>query len=195
MNQGSTIDSETLDILLQELPVNWKMMLGIGIFMILAGTLGFFLSVYLTLGSILIFGVLLATGGIMQLVQGIKAREKRWLGKTQHFAIAILYLLAGGLIVWDPLAASAGMTLVLAAFFAALGVTRIWYALRCRRRQWRWVLPVLSGLINLALAAVIMLTWPESSLWVLGLLIAIELLANGWLLTFIALRVKQVSRS
>lgn len=190
-HDNNTVTSSDVENFLQELPVNWKAILAIGIFMVLAGSLGIGLSVYLTLGSMLLFAALIATAGIMQLLQGIQAKDKRWLGRSQHFIIALLYLLTAGLIIWDPVVASSSMTLLLAALFTAMGLTRIWYAIRCKRRQWKWIWPVISGLASLALAVMVLLAWPESGLWFLGMLVAIELLINGWFLTLLALRVKQ----
>lgn len=179
-----------LDDLLEELPVSWKVMFAIGIFMIFSGTLGIGLSAYLTLGSMFVFAALIGTAGIMQFFQGVQAKEKKWIGRSQHFAVAVLYVLTAGIMVWNPVAASAGLTLFLAALFAAMGAVKIWYALRCRRREWKWVLPTLSGLISLVLAGLILWTWPESSIWLLGLLISLELLTNGWFLALLALRIK-----
>lgn len=178
---------------LQELPLNWRAILAVGIFMVLAGSLGIGLSVYLTLGSMLLFAALMATGGIMQLAQGIQSGDKHWLGRTQHFGIALLYLLTAGLIVWDPLLATSGMTLALAALFIAMGIIKIRYAMRCKKRQWKWLWPVISGLMSLSLATLVLVTWPQSSLWLLGMLVAVELLVNGWFLTLLALRIKKAN--
>ncbi|MGV6817865.1 MAG: HdeD family acid-resistance protein [Thiotrichales bacterium] len=190
MNDVTEFDQKLND-LLEELPLNWKVMLAIGVFMVFAGTFGIGLSAYLTLGSMFVFAALIGTAGVLQFIQGVQAKEKKWIGRSQHFGIAILYILTAGIMVWDPVAASAGVTLFLAALFAAMGAMKIWYAVRCKRHDWKWVLPSLSGLISLILSGLILITWPASSLWLLGLLIAIELLANGWFLTLLAMRVKK----
>ena len=112
-------------------------MLALGVFMIVAGTIGLLVSNLLTLTSILIFGGLIFAGGILQIVQGVQAREKDWIGRLQHFFIAILYLIGGLIITWDPLAASLVLTIILASLFAVIGVIKISYAIYCKRRQWR----------------------------------------------------------
>lgn len=181
-------------VLFQELPINWKLMLGIGIFMILAGSLGIGMSIYLTLGSMLLFGILLAAGGVMQFFDGLQSKEENWAGRTQHFLVALFYLLAAAAVIWDPLAASFLITVLLAGLFTVIGSVKIWYAFHCKKRGWQWILPFVSGGLNIALATLIIISLPESSLWLLGILIAIELLLNGWFLTFVALRVKQNQR-
>lgn len=188
LNQNNVEEQSV--IVLQELPVNWKMLSGIGIFMIIAGTLGVVMSVYLTLGSILMFGVVLATSGIMQIIEGVQSKEVNWFGRSQHFLVAVLYLIAAGLIVWDPVGASIGVTAVVTAVFIAIGIMKIYYALRYRDRHWKWVLPFVLGLLTVVFGIFILFSLPLTSLWLIGMLIAIELLMNGWFLLFMAMRVK-----
>src|SRR3954468_5177613 len=109
--------------------------------------------------------------------------------------LGLLYLLMGGLIIWDPLAASLGITLMIGALFAVAGVFRLAEAWRRRSRQWRWVMPLIAGLLNLAFSAVIYFHWPVSGLWVIGLIIALEFLLNGWLLVFAALATRRLQKA
>ena len=185
-----TATNGNMDTNIQELPINWKWMLLLGIMMIFLGTLGIYWSVAYTIASVLFFGALMGTAGVMQLIQGIQAKEKKWVGRAQHFIVALLYIIAAGLTYWDPIAAAQGMTLALSALFAALGITKIIYAFQCKSKNWRWVLPVLIGLINIALGVMIFLSWPASGLWVIGLFVAIELIMNGWFLTLVSLQAK-----
>jgi len=181
----------SIDSFLKELPLNWKWLLALGVFMLLAGTLGLGMSVAITIASMLFFALLIGTGGILQIAQGIQAKEQKWSGRIYHFIIGLLYIFTAGLIYWDPVAASEGMTIVLAALFTAIGITRIFNAIRCKQNEWRWLLPVLLGLIDIALAVFIIIGWPATGLWVIGLFVSIELIMNGWFLTLIALRVKR----
>ncbi len=195
MSQKQTTDNQKdVNVLLEgvamELPINWKWMLALGILMLLAGTLGIGMSVIYTIASVLFLALLIGTMGILQIIQGVQAKEKKWGGRLHHFLIGIIYVVAAGLIYWNPIAGAQGLTLVITAFLAAVGVSRIIDAIRCKRHHWKWVLPVLLGLVDLALAFFIMVGWPASSLWVIGLFISIELIMNGWFLTLLALRVK-----
>ncbi len=177
---------------LQELPINWKWMLFLGIFMIVLGTLGLAASSFLTLTSILIFGGFIFAGGIVQIIHAIQAKEKDWGGKLQHFLIALLYIIAGLIIFWDPLATSLLLTIVLASLFAVIGIAKIWYATLCKKQDWKWLLPAFSGLLNLVLTAIVIATLPESALWLIGLLIAVEMLFNGWFVFLLGLRVRDL---
>lgn len=196
MNDDTTKETYNISsFVLRELPVNWKWMLALGILMIILGTLGLVASSVLTLTSIFIFGGLIFAGGIMQVIHGIQSKEKDWGGKLQHFAIALIYIIAGIIIFLDPFSTSFVLTVFLASLFAVIGVARIWYAFYCKRLDWRWLLPAFSGVLDLVLAGIIIVTLPESALWIIGLLIAIEILLNGWLILMLALRVRKKEKN
>jgi uncharacterized membrane protein HdeD (DUF308 family) len=179
------------EILLEELPRQWGWLLALGILMVVLGTLGMGIAFYVTLASVLIYSGFLIGAGILQLWQGIKAKETAWSGRTQQFLVALFYLAIAALIIWDPIAASAGLTLFLGALLAGIGVVRIVDALRCRRAGWQWAWPLVAGILNLILAAIILFSWPFSGLWVIGLFISIEMIINGWLLIFVSLEVRK----
>ena len=195
MNKEQNNVQVLLEGVAAELPVNWKWLLALGIIMLLAGTFGIGMSVIYTIASVLFLALLIGTAGILQIIQGVQANEKKWGGRIHHFIVGLIYVVTAGLIYWNPVAGAQGLTLVLAAFFAALGISRIIDAIRCKRHHWRWVLPVLFGLIDLILAFFIMIGWPATGLWVIGLFISLELIMNGWFLTLLALRVKGANQA
>ena len=57
-----------------------------------------------------------------------------------------------------------------------------------------WVWAAISGLISIILAVLIMSSWPSSSLWVPGMLIAIELVLQGWSLVIIGSAAKALTK-
>ena len=175
----------------QELPLKWGWLLALGVLMLVLGTFGFYLSTFVTLSTVLVFGAFYLAAGVLQMVQGVKARESRWSGRLLHFSVAIVYMLVGVLIFVDPIAASLGITLALAALFIFIGGMRVFHALSSRKKQRKWVLPVTVGIIDLLLGIVIIASWPASGLWVIGLLVSLELIMNGWYLVVTALAVKQ----
>ncbi|MDD5580150.1 MAG: DUF308 domain-containing protein [Methylobacter sp.] len=179
------------ETLLEELPRQWGWLLALGILMVVLGTLGMGMAFYVTLASMLIYGGFLLGAGLLQLWHGIKTNETAWSGRTQHLVVALFYLAIAALIIWDPIAASAGLTLFLGALLAGIGVVRLIDALRCRRAGWQWAWPLVAGILNLILAAIILFSWPFSGLWVIGLFISIEMIINGWLLIFVSLEVRK----
>ena len=78
--------------------------------------------------------------------------------------------------------------LVLAASVGASGFVRIGIALGARAHGWGWMLA--SGLISIAAAVLIAIGWPANAIWVLGFILAIDLLFQGTMLMFIGFTLK-----
>ncbi|MBL8496914.1 HdeD family acid-resistance protein [Nitrosomonas sp. JL21] len=177
-----------------ELPISWGWFLALGISMVIFGTLGIVFAFYLTLVSVIMFGVLAIVSGILQLSHGVAGNENNWSGKALHLLVALMYILFGGLVVFDPVSGSYSLTLVLAAFLVIVGISRIAYAWKCWNRGWKWRLMLLAGGIDVLLAALIMYGWPETAFWMIGLFVAIEMMTNGWLLIAMALAKRTLTR-
>jgi uncharacterized membrane protein HdeD (DUF308 family) len=77
---------------------------------------------------------------------------------------------------------------MLAAAFLLGGAMRVIYALIQSFAGRGWVL--INGFISVLLGIAIWRGWPESSLWVIGLFIGIDLVFNGWLWVMLGLMVK-----
>ena len=82
------------------------------------------------------------------------------------------------------------ITLFIAATFIILGSFRIASALTVRFPHWGWVL--FNGLITLLLGIVIYRHLPQSALWVIGILVGVELLLNGWTWIMLSLAIKNI---
>ena len=178
-----------------KLPQKWGGLLTLGIVMLALGTIGLGMTVALTLGTVLVFGGFLLGGGILQLIAVFRDAESGWKGRVFHFVTALLYILMAALIIYDPVGASAGITLFIAALFIALAVNRFSTAWQNRKQGQGWALPAIAGVADVVLAAIIVGQWPVSGLWVIGLLVAIELLFNGWLLVLVALAARKQQKA
>jgi uncharacterized membrane protein HdeD (DUF308 family) len=96
--------------------------------------------------------------------------------------------------VLHPAMASLSLTLIIAYALIAIGVLRGIMAFQIRpSKGWWW--PLFSGLISVALGVLILMEWPESGLWVIGLFIAIELIFNGWSYIFVALAARAAAKA
>jgi uncharacterized membrane protein HdeD (DUF308 family) len=150
--------------------------IGLGVALLVLGTLSIFLPPVASLATTLVIGWLLVIGG---LVQGYHAlRNPRWAGRGWAIVAAFVYLIAGALVIAFPVAGTAILTLILASFFAASGVLKIVRAVQHRRMlAWGWLL--FDGLLSLALGALIWIGWPSTAVWALGLLVGIDLVFGG----------------
>lgn len=176
--------------LLGGLQRNWGWLLALGIVFIVLGLIGLGMLFALTVVSVLFFGFLLLIGGGLQCLQAFQCQG--WKDLLLHVLIAILYLLAGILVITDPIAASTAFTLLLAGILIAIGIARSSMAVRMRN-QGNWLWPLLGGIVSLILGSLIFVQWPVSGLWVIGLFVAIELIVNGWSYIFIALAAKKAA--
>lgn len=174
-----------------ELKSNWGWMLALGILMIILGILGLGMTFLLTLASVMVFGVFCLVGGGFQLFAAFKS--KGWKSVTWHLLMGLAYLVAGFVMIWDPLGSSIWLTLILAAMFVATGTMRIIIAFQLRpEKAWGWVL--FSGIVSILLGIMIFMQWPASGLWFIGMYVAIELIMQGWSAVTIAFAARAATR-
>jgi uncharacterized membrane protein HdeD (DUF308 family) len=166
----------------------WCWFLALGIALILLGAAAIGAQYVTTLTSVLVFGILLVAGGVVQIVNAVLARG--WRAFFLHLLAGILHLVVGGLMIDEPLRAAAVLTLILAVAFLAGGLIRIAYVLFERFSGWPWVL--LNGVVTFLLGIAIWRQWPESSLWVIGLFVGIDLIFNGWSWVMLGLAVRNL---
>ena len=177
--------------MVEDLVHNWGWLLAQGILLVVLGTIGLGMTIWLTLASVFIFGVFLVIGGGVQIFQTFKCRG--WGSILWHGVIAVLYVLAGSSIMADPLAASTLFTLLLAGALVGIGVVRLIMAFQLRGvKNWFW--PLIGGIAAIFLGVMILARWPVSGLWVIGLFVAIEMIFGGWAYIFIALGAKEMGR-
>lgn len=169
---------------------SWGWLLALGLLFVILGGLGLWMVVGLTLVSVLFIGVLLLIAGVSQLIDVFGSKKWQWKGMTRHAIIAVLYLICGGVFIYDPILASTFITALIAWVLIIIGIVRISMAFALRDLSgWAWLL--LGGLTAIVLGVLILIQWPYSGLWVLGLFIAIELMVTGWTYIFMSLALKQ----
>lgn len=166
---------------------NWGWILGLGILFVILGCVGLGMVVGLTLVSMYFFAALLMIAGFSHLIDVFKHRD--WQGVVWQGVVSILYIAAGCVVFYDPFLASSLITALFASILIVIGVTRMAMALSLKKdKGWLWLL--LAGLTAIILGVLILLQWPVSGLWVIGLFIAIEMIVTGWTYIFIAMALR-----
>jgi uncharacterized membrane protein HdeD (DUF308 family) len=155
----------------------WGWFVALGVILILAGLSALGDVVAFTLISVIFIGAMLLAGGIFQVIHAFMT--KAWSDFFLNLLMGALYVAGGLLIMDEPVQGSLVITLFLLAALLVGGITRIVVAVR-HREMTGWWLVVLSGLISLALAVILYRSLPWSGLWLLGTIIAIELLIQGF---------------
>lgn len=163
----------------------WLMCIGIILFVL--GCIGLSMEFLLTVVSMYFFAALLIVSGVSHLADAFK--YKRVKGALWQVLIAIFYIAAGIIVLKDPLLASAVLTALLAWLLIFIGGSRIGMAFYLKGTNgWGWIL--FAGIASLILGILILLQWPVSALWVIGMFIAIDLIISGWTYILLALSIK-----
>ncbi|NQW69145.1 MAG: DUF308 domain-containing protein [Betaproteobacteria bacterium] len=166
-------------------------LIGLGILFIVLGMIGVAGQTLFSFVSINVLGAFLIVGGILQGIHALKSLG--WKSVGIQAILAILYI-AAGLYTWAfPIPALEVITLWLAAIFFVTGFLRLVSAFQHRVfGEWFWL--VLSSAISILLGVMIMNSFPSSSLWLPGLLIAVELLLQGWSMLFLGLAARSLTK-
>ena len=170
--------SELRSRLSQAVREHWKLFLIEGIILVILGILAILVPPLATIAVTILIGWLFLISGVAGLITTFGARHAP--GFWWSLLSALLGIAAGlVLLVW-PLSGAISLTLLLIVFFIIEGVLSIMYAVEHKREltgQWGWML--VSGIIDLILAAMIWGGLPSTAAWALGLLVGINMLFGG----------------
>jgi uncharacterized membrane protein HdeD (DUF308 family) len=159
----------------------WTVAAGAG--MVLLGSIAALDLMMATLVVALWLGFLMLAAAALQLAHAFAVR--RWSSSLLWAAGGLLYLAAGISVFVDPAFAVMLITLFLAISLGLSGIVRFLLASGWAGSGKAWLR--MSGLVSIAAAVVIGLGWPLNTLWVLGLILAVDLLVQGFTLAFAGL--------
>ena len=169
---------------------HWRMFLAEGIILIILGVAAIAIPPLAGLATAIILGWVFLIGGIVGLVSTFGARKAP--GFWWSLLSALIALLVGVVLLWNPLQGIVTLTYVLIAFFIIDGILTIIFAIEHRRElsgRWEWMM--LGGVMDLVLAAIIISGLPGSLAWALGLLVGIDLVFGGFALIAMALSARR----
>jgi len=169
--------TEFVDNFTSKLSSKWKWFVGIGVLLILLGILALSHQVMATMFSVYTLAIVLFVAGCLQIVQAFQMRIVNmalFLGGS-----GLLYVIAAFLMFYNPIMATAMLTLFIAIALIASGIMRLWEGFKYRHLMGSpWLM--LSGLITLLLGVMIAAGWPTDTLWIIGIFLGIDLLFQGW---------------
>ncbi len=166
-------------------------MLALGILLVVCGTTAVVFPVITSVAAVNVLAVVLMIAGIATIIGSFWTGK--WSGTLVHLLVGILYLAGGYLITERPLVTILMVTIFLAVSFMVIGAFRIVAALVVRFPQWGWAL--LNGTVTFLAGLIIfrlLRQEPVSALWVIGLLVGLELLLNGWTWMMLALALRRL---
>src|SRR5262245_43810575 len=178
---------------LEHLGSHWLWFLLLGVLLMVAGTAAIVVPV-VTLGTTFLvtifFGVLLLVGGVATIVSSFWGGK--WRGFLVQLLIGIVYVACGFVMTEKPGVSAVAMTIFIAVSLIVAGVFRSIAALVLRFPQWGWAL--LNGAITLLAGIVIYRQLPFDALWIIGVLVGLEMLFNGWTWVMLGLALRSISR-
>jgi uncharacterized membrane protein HdeD (DUF308 family) len=165
---------------------HWVLFLIEGLVLVILGLAAILLPWVATLAVTIIIGWIFFVSGIVGLLTTAWMRSAP--GFWWSLASAAIAIAAGVVLLLWPVTGSVSLTLVLIAFFLVEGAASILYAVEHRDQlSGRWVWMLLSGIIDLILAAIILTGLPGTAAWALGLLVGINMVFGGTALIGMAL--------
>jgi uncharacterized membrane protein HdeD (DUF308 family) len=173
---------------LTSLHSSWKFIFAVGLVSVLVGILAMLAPHIATSKTLFVIGTILVIAGITELFHAVMVRKLR--AFALHLLAAALYLVLGVFVLEDTERAAGVLTLLFVAAFFVAGLLRIVFSLVERFPAWPWVF--LNGVVDLILVFLTWEGWPESSLWVIGLFLGIELFTHGLAWVILALRARTI---
>jgi uncharacterized membrane protein HdeD (DUF308 family) len=164
-------------------------LVGLGVVLILVGALAITYPIAATITTVEIFGLVLVIGGGVEIASGLWARD--WGGFFLHLLCGLLSLFVGVVFLDRPIVGAEVYTVLLAVFFVASGLFRVFASATQRFTGWGWGL--FSGAVTFLLGLLIWRQLPGSELWVIGLLVGVDLIFNGWSWVMLGLAVRSVT--
>lgn len=165
----------------------WGWFVALGIAQLVLGIIAWFDVIAFTIAGVIFIGAMLLVAGVFQIIHAFMDRE--WSAFALHVLMGVLYVIGGLLLMAEPVEGSVVITILVAVALIVGGVLRIVMGVQHRHMAgWIWML--VGGVISLVVGVMLYLTLPWSGLWVVGTLIAVELIVHGvsWLQFGLALR-------
>jgi uncharacterized membrane protein HdeD (DUF308 family) len=174
---------------LEDLSNRWGWFLALGILLILLGTFALFFVPAATVATVILFGWFMVISGIIETVHAF--RIHRWGGFFLHLIGGILGIAIGLIVVFHPVAGALAWTLLFASFFTVIGLFRLITAARLRYGRWGWA--AFDGAVTLALGIMLLIGFPWSGLWFLGLALGISMILRGWSYVMLAFAMRELT--
>ena len=171
---------------------HWVLFLVEGVVLLVLGATAIALPPLATLALTIVIGWLFLVSGVVGLFTTYMMRHAP--GFWWSLLSAALGVVVGGLLLARPISGAFSLTLVLIVFFVMEGVASIMFALDHKRElsgRWGWML--VSGIVDLVLAAFVFIGLPSTAAWAIGLLVGINMVFGGSALIAMALHARNAA--
>ncbi len=175
------VDSMTFIQVTPEMIHHWGWLMAFGIVLVVLGVAAVIRSFAATIASMMFFGWMLLFAGVVEFINAFMVGH--WSGFFLHLLASILFIVSGLLLMIKPLISAEVATLVMSMFFLIGGLFEFVASLWTHLSGWGW--HAFNGAIAALMGILLLVQWPLSGLWAIGLFIGIDLIFAGW--TWVAL--------
>ena len=159
-----------------------------GILLIILGTTGIIIPAIMSLATVLFLGWVLILGGIMWGYHTLRYDRRSF----HHWFKPVLLIVTGSLALWHPLLGVEAVALLMTIYLIldSYGSFAIAHSMKPAKGT-GWM--TFNGIVSLGLAIFFLISWPESSIWLVGIFVGISILFDGWALLAIAWSLRKTS--
>src|SRR5262249_31787418 len=111
---------------------------------------------------------------------------------TRHLLASVLSLVAGAIMLTNPVASAPSLALFVSASFMVGGIFRIVTTCLCDFPGGRYALT--SDIATVVLGVMIGVEWPVSGAWAVGTFVGIGLIFDGWSLVMAGVAAYELAR-
>lgn len=175
MTDLNTAGTATLGASVERARPKWGWFVALGLLFAVFGVITLsYLTVAGTIASVFMIGFAMLVAGFAEIFLAFQAKTWGW--TILWILVGLLYLFAGGVTIAQPMMAATTFTLFISAALIATGVMRIVAAFNVP--DGRGML-ILSGIITVLLGILILMAWPASGLYTLGMFLGADMLVYG----------------
>ncbi len=145
-----------------------------GVVFILLGLVGIFFPTYMTFGTLAFVSYLMLFAGISAGALTWTSNRKDWAGWLKSFILITVSLY----MFFYPMQGVATLGLLFSFYFFMDAFTGFGLAFSAEGKKHKWVW-VFNAVTSLALAIIFIVSWPFSSLWLIGFFVGISLFFDG----------------
>jgi len=168
---------------------DWVKFLALGILSMAFGVFVLGAPVVASFAVTTVTGVMLLVIGGLQVVGGFSGEGL--FQKAFAILLGVVMVFLGWSFLANPLQGTISLALMVMILLAASGVLRLIFSWRMRATQFFWPM-LISGAASVLLAGYIWANFATASVSILGIMLGIELLFNGFGLVLLALFVRSV---
>ena len=169
-----------------ELAHEWGWFLVLGIVLAMLGVAAVIRAYAATVASMMFFGWLLVFAGVVELIGAFMVGH--WTGFFLHLLAAILLIVTGMVVLVRPVISAEVATLLMSVLFLVGGLYQVVASVVVHLPGSGW--EVINGVIAFFMGVALLIEWPISGLWAIGLFVGIDLIFSGcsWFALALAVR-------